>query len=1235
MSEPLNPLTLPLRGSRLIEASAGTGKTWTIAALYVRLILGHGTEGAAPVRPLMPGEILVMTFTKAATRELSDRIRHRLVEAAAWFRGEVAPGSTDPYLDALLADHPPGPARAEAAWRLAMAAEAMDDAAVYTIDAWCQRMLREHAFDSGCLFDEELEANETALFTQAVHDYWRQQVYPLDGPALAAALALWGDVRKLAVDVQALLYMDLNDDADRGSLRLCIDAAGRARIEALAALKQGWVERASEMERHLDELLARQDAPVVKTKLKANDYRNWLARLRTWSADPGQEDHGLTSTARERLTPGGLRATFKEGVSVVVPAVFEDFATLMRALEELPVTSSALRAHAAASVIARMQVLKAQAGLYGYADMLDRLHAALDEDLHGAKARRLRQRIVEQYPVALIDEFQDTSPVQLGIFDRLYRIATDDPALGLLLIGDPKQSIYGFRGADIYSYLGARRATAGRHHMLGTNHRSTRPLVAAVNRMFEAAEARPGQGAFMFRSTAHGEPPASETAGLPFTPVDARGRREHHVVDARPRPAMTICVDPELRGSGDSRRRYAARCAEHIAQLLNDPQAGFVDDAGTCTRVRPADIAVLVRTGTEAAAVRGELRRRGLASVYLSDKDSVFSVPEAKDLLRLLRAVAAPRNVRLARAAFATELLGQTLGELVHLAVDDERFDAQCDLLRELHATWQAQGVLAMVRHALHGYGLPARWLAHPSGEGERRLTDVLHLAELMQAASAQLDGEQALIRWLAGCIEDATGALGVDESQVLRLESDADLVQVVTVYKSKGLEYPLVFLPFAAHFRPVDGKNTKVVALPRDDGGRVLHLAPTAAQLQAADVERQREDLRLLYVAVTRARHGLWVGVAALKGRGTTCTSNRSAIGYLLSGIAERDAQGLLADIQALADSDAGIAVEVFEAEAPTVTRPERREDLPPLAEAPPYTAQFDRAWSIGSYSALVRDVARGAPLGAQDVPAQALRDDEPIETEVDANERRPASDLPWHRFPRGAFPGNFLHGMLEWLAGEDFALDTSATLQQSLVLRCERQGWGVRSADVLAWLRRVCTVRLPALGTSLAGLQGTSPELEFWFPSDGMSALAIDQLCHRYMLPGRPRPALPERTLRGMLMGYADLVFEQGGRYWVLDYKSNALGPRDADYSVQAMEAAMLEHRYDVQAALYLLALHRLLKVRLGPRYDPAQHLGGALYFFLRGVGNSTGGCLHLHAPQGLIDGLEAMLSTREPAA
>ncbi|MBA4112777.1 MAG: exodeoxyribonuclease V subunit beta [Verminephrobacter sp.] len=1240
----LNAIDFPLWGSRLIEASAGTGKTWTIAALYLRLVLGHGAEHGF-ARALRPAEILVMTFTRAATRELSDRIRARLIEAARCFRGEAPVPDGDRFLAQLLASYPEGAARTQAAWRLALAAEGMDDAAVHTIDAWCQRMLREHAFDSGILFDEELSADERTVQIEAAQDYWRQQCYPLAGEALDTVLAVWRGVDALVADMRGLVAQDLPEGAGAGTLADCVLRERQARRTAIAALKADWAGRAGEMQQWLDDQTAPKQCDWDKRKLAQRHYTGWVTALAEWAQGTGDDLLALSDTAWHRLSPDGLREARKDGAPpIALPMHFEALAALQAAQEALPDPAVALRLHAAACVQQRIAQLKRQTGTFGFADMLQRL----DQALAGPNGERLRERMVAQTPVALIDEFQDTSPLQYRIFDRLYRTADNAAHTALLLIGDPKQSIYGFRGADIHSYLAARRATAGRHYMLGTNHRSTTALVAAVNHWFGRAEARAGAGAFLFRDAAGQDNP------LPFVPVQARGRAEQFQTATGPVPALAIHHDLELHSAGAHRQRFAARCAEQIVGWLNDAQAGFAQPGKPFQRLRPADIAVLVRTGTEAEAIRRELHRRGVASVYLSDKDSVFVSDEARDLLYWLHAVADPLDARKVRAGLATRTLGLSLDELAWLAASDEAFDARSLQLRQLHGVWQTQGVLTLLRQTLHQFGLPARWLGEPGGE--RRLTNFLHLAELLQAASAGLDGEHALIRWLQTQVQEG-GSSG--DEQIVRLESDADLVKVVTVHKSKGLEYPVVCLPFACSFREVTRHSTGFVQLAGADGQRTLHLQLSDDTVAQAEHERLREDLRLLYVALTRARHALWLGFAALRvGHSLQCRTHQSAAGCLLGGGAALGADDWRAPLQALADGVPQIALYAALDEVPR-TRLASREPPAPLHAQPPYAAAFERRWGIGSFSQLVRGTAQaGAPLA----PLQGLRpaDDEagaasaqPLGAAVVAPEVRavpavavgqtgdlfavPAEALPavWHRFARGALAGNFLHDQLEWLAGEGFALSGNPALAERLRRRCERAGHAAHADEAVQWLTAVVQASLPGVGVPLHALRQVLPEMEFWLPAQRLRAAEVDALCHAHLLPGQERPPLPERELRGMLMGFADLVFEHGGRYWVLDYKSNHLGDEGSAYTQEALGAAMAAHRYDVQAALYLLALHRLLRARLGTAYVPGQHLGGALYFFLRGIDGPAQG-VHLVAPPlALLDALDALLDREEEGA
>ncbi|MET3134102.1 exodeoxyribonuclease V beta subunit [Oxalobacteraceae bacterium GrIS 1.11] len=1212
----LDPLRFPLHGSRLIEASAGTGKTWTIAALYVRLVLGHGgADGFG--RPLLPAEILVMTFTRAATRELSSRVRERLIEAAAHFRAQDD-ARADSFLDALLESYPEHGERQRAAHRLMLAAETMDEAAIFTIDAWCQRMLREHAFDSGSLFDEELLSDEKALFEDAAHDYWRQQVYPLNGPQLAPLLACWPDVGWLKKSVRELVKRaELLDDAGDATLAGLIARVQGEQGAQLAALKAGWAERADRMEQWIGQ--QREGAPKCfnGNKMRPETLLAWFAGLRAWAREPQLLQPDISATAWRRLTPDGIADAYAKGHGAPVPDDFSATAELEAGLALIAPLAHALLRHAALAIARRMDELKRRARQFGFADLLQRLHGALQ----GENGAALRQRIVEQYPLAMVDEFQDTAPGQYQIFKLLYRIEENHAEQGLFLIGDPKQSIYGFRGADINSYLEARRATAGRHYQLGTNYRSTAALVDAVNRLFlhaegygEGAARHPGYAPGAFRYREDGNNP------LPFEAVDARGRAEQLVNGAGALAALTLACSATDDLKGDAYRDFFAQhCAEHIVGLLNDPLVGF-DGKDGYARLRPADIAVLVRDRREAAAVRKALARRGVVSVYLSDKDSVLDSGEAADLLRWLQALANPLDGALARAAFATRTIGLALADLARLSSEELEWERRVEQLKGLHLVWQRQGVLAMLRRFIHELQLPAQLLGEAGGE--RRLTNLLHLAELLQAASRQLDGEQALIRWLA---EQIGGEGEGGDERVLRLESDAELVKVVTVHKAKGLEYPLVYLPFAVTARKAERRNRFFFEFTDADGAPRIDLSLSEAALEAVEAARIEEDLRLLYVALTRARHFLWLGVTALAGRKAgDNTLHESALGYLLTGGERLPAAQMAQRWREVRGACTAIAIETLESPR-ALTALERFELQPALREAVPFAGRFERDWTVGSFTSLTRQIGPAAHVPQRAQEESLLEDeDAPIQVRTE--------DAPWHRFPRGSVPGNFLHEQLEWMGNEGFACVDEADFDSRLGARCERAGWGHRQEDTVTWLRKVAGTPLPMLGAPLTGLASLLPEMEFWFPSERLNTDALDRLCSRHLLDGAARPAVPKRQLHGMLKGFADLVFEHEGRYWVLDYKSNSLGAGDAAYHKQALAAGMAQHRYDIQGALYLLALHRLLRSRLGDRYQPQRQLGGAIFLFLRGIANRhTHGCYWIEPAPVLLDGLENLFDER----
>ncbi|KOY01303.1 exodeoxyribonuclease V subunit beta [Pseudomonas nunensis] len=1211
-------LAFPLRGSQLIEASAGTGKTFTISALYLRLVLGHGGESSGFGRELLPPQILVVTFTDAATKELRERIRTRLAEAARFFRDEIpAPDSLIADLrDQFLPEQWSGCAN-----RLDIAAQWMDEAAVSTIHSWCQRMLREHAFDSGSLFTQTLETDHSDLLGEVLRDYWRLFCYPMQGDALNWVRANWGGPAALLPRVRGLFASERDSVEGKEPAELIAECLHERRT-ALLELKMPWRQWADELLAICHQGVASKS--VDGRKMQARYFEPWFEKLKAWAEDESLEQLDI-GTGFTRLTPDGMAEAWK-GEAPRHPGL-DAMPGLKVSLDSLPTPDAAVLQHAAQWVGARFEEEKRRRAEMGFDDMLLRLDAALQSD----GGERLATLIREQFPVALIDEFQDTDPVQYRIFESIYRIEDNNPECGLFLIGDPKQAIYAFRGADIYTYLRARQATTGRLHTLGTNFRSSHGMVDAVNHVFERAESREtGRGAFLFREK-NGDNP------VPFLPVESQGRKEVLQIDGQNVPALNIWQLPaEQPLSGVVyRQQLAAACASEITALLNGGQqgrAGFIQDGKDFRGLLPADIAILVRDGKEAQAVRGELSARGVRSVYLSDKDSVFAAQEAHDLLTWLKACAEPDVERPLRAALACITLNLSLAELERLNQDELAWEARVMQFRRYREIWRKQGVLPMLRRLLHDFQLPQALITR--SDGERVLTNLLHLSELLQQAAAELDGEQALIRHLSEHLA-LSGQAG--EEQILRLESDEQLVKVVTIHKSKGLEYPLVFLPFICSAKPVDGSRLPLHY--HDATGKAqVTLKPTPELIALADDERLAEDLRLLYVALTRAQHACWLGVTDLKrGNNNSSVLHLSALGYLLGGgAALAESAGLkrwLEDLQQ--DCPALSYEEMPEATAEHYHPPRNEATL--LAPLIPKRKASENWW-IASYSAL--RIGDSMSVGTDEAPespqAQKLFDDERLDPEAPREVVTGGADI--HRFPRGPNPGTFLHGLLEWAGDEGFSA-TPKAVEDAVGRRCNRRGWEGWIVTLSDWLQHLLKSPLHIGGGQppvvFEQLTQYRVEMEFWFASHKVDVLKLDELVRQYTHNGVARVAAEPVLLNGMFKGFIDLTFEHDGRYYVADYKSNWLGVDDAAYTEQAMEQSILDNRYDLQYVLYLLALHRQLKARL-PDYDYDRHVGGALYLFLRGTRAASQGVYFARPPRELIERLDRLFQGKaEPKA
>ncbi|HHQ6624555.1 exodeoxyribonuclease V subunit beta [Serratia fonticola] len=1164
----LDPLTLPLFGERLIEASAGTGKTFTIGALYLRLLLGLGQAAAFP-RPLTVEEILVVTFTEAATEELRGRIRSNIhALRIACVRGH----SSDPLFAALMAEIGD---LSEAAAQLLAAERQMDEAAIYTIHGFCQRMLTHNAFESGILFEQTLVQDELPLRRQACADFWRRHCYPLPLGVARAVSQEWSGPEALLSDLSGYLHGEaptLRQPPKNEETVLMRHEQIVARIDALKAQWQAAAD--------LEALISQ--SGVDKRSYSSKHLPNWLNKVGEWAGQE-TEDYQLPKEL-EKFRQSVLLEKTKKGEAPRHP--------LFVAIDELFAEPLTLRdlimARALSEIRLSIQQEKRQRAELGFDDLLSRLDAALQS----AGGEQLALAIRQRYPVAMIDEFQDTDPQQYRIFQKLY-VGREE--CGLLLIGDPKQAIYAFRGADIFTYMKARSEVSA-HYTLETNWRSSPAMVGSVNRLFAQVE-KP----FLFGQ-------------IPFIEVAAAAKNQELVFEwqNKPQPAMQFWLQPgDGAGVSDYQQLMARLCAAQIRDWLSAGQAGeaWLVKGEQRRHVQASDITILVRSRAEAALVRDALSALAIPSVYLSNRDSVFDTPEAKDLLWLLQAVLAPEQERTLRCALATGLLGLDALTLDGLNHNESAWDDLVNEFDEYRSHWLRRGVLPMLREVMAKRHLAENLLASPGGE--RRLTDVMHLGELLQEATAQLDGEHALVRWLAQQIAQPNRQ---SDNQQLRLESDRHLVQVITIHKSKGLEFDLVWLPFVGNFR----QQQQVLYHDRQTFKALLDLNANEESVAWAEEERLAEDLRLLYVALTRSVYHCSIGIAPLflgtrKKQGDT-DLHRSALGYLVQAGQAGDAAYLQNCLQQLATQ--GIALSLVDA-------PGEQSWQPQMAAAAELTArQFPRRmqdfWRVTSYTGLQQH-------GSSRMQELLPRLD--VDAVGEGDTATPPALTP-HTFPRGAAPGTFLHSLFEEL---DF---TQPLDEQWLLAQLQQQGLEEHWLPVLSgWMQVLLNAPLNSSGVALSALPAGArqAELQFYLPIGGLlQAQQLDELVKRYDPLSAGCPALDFQQVQGMLKGFIDLVFCWQGKYYLLDYKSNWLGEDSSAYTQEAMARAMAEHRYDLQYQLYTLALHRYLGHRLAD-YDYQRHFGGVIYLFLRGVdaeheGNGIFACRPEFA---LVEGMDRLFS------
>ncbi|VVS95433.1 exodeoxyribonuclease V subunit beta [Desulfoluna spongiiphila] len=1165
----------PLSGRNLIEASAGTGKTYTIAALYLRLVVEE---------KISVDRILVVTFTEAATQELAERIRGRLREALSFLEGAE---SDDPFYASLFSEED---ASGEAAGRLKAALRNFDEAAIFTIHGFCRRLLTDHAFETGSPLDMELVTDLSYLKQRAVQDYYRRMV-----EGASPLYAAWVKDRKILPE-RLLAFLSFSTPLSR-----------------ITFLPDGEPVPAADCEARFAELLARaslvweeeQEAALnilaTDPALNRNKYRKGVEKKAEAAARAlfsGSIPFGEAKDL-EKLSQATLQAAVKKGKAVAENPLFGIMESLLEALSDLKeIYDGNLIAHCIALaryVDETMDREKERAGIMGFDDLLSRVAGALGGD----GGERLARGVGQSYEAALIDEFQDTDPEQYEIFDTLFKETT------LFMIGDPKQAIYGFRGADIFAYLRA-AGEAEKGYTLDVNYRSTRGMVQAVNTFFSR-----GTSPFLFER-------------IQFSPVKSAGGDDEETLTLDGSPVSPMLIQRFEAGEKPLSKEAAQNlcidlCGAEMVSLLRMGRQGraLLGEVPLSEK----HVAVIVRTNGQARAVKNHLTSLGVHAVLYSS-GNIFDSEEAEETALFLAACLRPWRLSLIKAALATSMMGldaETLAALDGSPSELERWSVR---FAHWHALWKEEGFMAMLRRFVKEQDPYERLVGLT--DGERRVTNMQHLTELLhrEAVSRRLSPE-GLLRWLSRMRDPESPRL---EEHQLHLESDRTAVQIVTIHKSKGLEYGVVFLPF-----PFMGYREPKGGALYHEGERDLVYDAGSEDLEEhmalAAGESLAEELRLLYVALTRARHHMVIPWGRVKGM------ERSAMARLLHAPESASAQDAAPVITALGEhelsthlhdlaaaSEGAVSVSLCEPEEEVAVLT-FQDDKTELAPSRRFDGKLPEPRVVTSFSGLA---SSGKETREADYDARAhIKPDDEI----------PPEGI--FAFPKGAAPGTFMHTLFETIPfdSEDEARDVACAELLT------RHGY-----DAELWTEAISTMVASVLTTPLDAFHtpfvlkevpagSRLHEMEFTFPLKRISPEALNDALNRWGYGSFDEGELIMEGLRfspvkGFLKGFVDLIFQVGEGFGIIDWKSNHLGNSPESYGKEALAQAMGEHHYGLQYLLYAVALNRHLALKLGEAYDYETHMAGAWYLFLRGVDGSGNGVFFDRPEEGCIRELDELL-------
>lgn len=1133
-------------GFNLVEASAGTGKTYNITSLYIRAIIEKN---------LTPSEILVLTFTEDATAELKQRIRSRIQECISAIENNDV--KEDLFLKEVRKRH-----SKQALLRLQSALYTFDEAMISTIHGFCQKLLREHSLELGVQSDFEILTDVTDYLQNSVDSIWRKFIKDNSNSEDGRSLISYYKTEKINPDSLAELvrkvlnkpYAELKPDVYDVDFNNVIEPIKLS----FKKVQHRW---------EADKMALRDI--IFSGKLNGNKYRkksfeNYLIELEDWI---NQSSIPLKGT--EKLSYFGS-TVITDSVNKIHQNEFppsENLPPICEFIDEYVVNSEKMelvRTKFLKDVIKESREIiieqKEKDNALSFDDLLERVDKNLTPELE--------RKIAKKYPVSLVDEFQDTDPIQYSIFKNIFK-GSDST---LFMIGDPKQAIYSFRGADLFTYFEATNdVQKNKRYSLDHNYRSTQGMISAVNQIFSKTE-----NPFVFKE------PAFRPAKYPLN------KEAKHLTYSDEAWAPFSFIDCEYEGTKDE---AVNKICEYVSLQINEL---LKKDFKIGERsVQPKDISILVRKSREAVAIQEELNKSGLKS-SLKTRESIYKSLEAEDLRLIFKAISDVGNPGLVRAALSTSLINYSANDLIELQSNEDKWIEILRTFQQSNELYQKKGLISAFKN-LDSFFEIKETLSKKENP-ERRLTNLDHILDLLvkrdESGNTSLN---SVVRYLK---ERYNNDINPSDEELIRLESDSDLITVSTLHASKGLEYPIVFIPFLwDSFKNSYSKGISFIEYHNEKNELLIDLSKTPNEdIKKINLnELLADSLRLNYVAFTRAKYACfvpWLKYSGLSASPLLATVAGPDIVVDSKIKSDSKVEGFRENLKQFGSSSVikhFTSTEILEYTfndpvKAEVEKDESNEELKISIISRNDLFEFKRILSFSSISS-GNEQDEQKDYGEFEIPV--------LEDEFNDTEILEKSKL---SFPKGTDTGNLLHYIFEDIKFHEYSNIESVVTEKMNSLGFDNSWLQILidwSKDILEHTL-INDFKLKKLKTG-----ELLKEMEFHFPVKNISYSDLLSLIRKR----DNTVAQNEHSLSGFMKGFIDLIFRYRGKYYILDYKSNYLGNKRQDYEPLHLDHAIKSHNYDLQYYIYTVALVRFLKSRVRD-FNYGSHFGGVIYLFLRGV-------------------------------